>query len=97
MLKLFLFILPCLLHAVSVSGKYLLDEEGRQLLLRGVNLSGAAKLPDPFTKSFIDRPIKLQEADEHFERIRNLGMNHIRFLVTWEAIEGRGPGLYDEE
>jgi hypothetical protein len=96
MLKLFLFILPCLLHAVSVSGKYLLDEEGRQLLLRGVNLSGAAKLPDPFTKSFIDRPIKLQEADEHFERIRNLGMNHIRFLVTWEAIEGRGPGLYDE-
>ena len=85
------------------------DAYGRCVLLRGVNLGGSSKLPavpdgathlpeslDPTrTISFIGRPFPLEQADEHFGRLRAWGFNVLRLLTTWEAIEHAGPGRYD--
>ena len=96
MLQYLLFV-PLIFLSVTTSKKKLYDEEGRELLLRGVNLSGIAKHPQPNCQSFVGRPFYLDEAKEHLKRIQELGMNHIRFITTWEAIEGKGPKVYDEE
>ena len=47
--------------------------------------------------SFVGRPFALDEADVHFTRLRAYGCSLIRLIVTWEAVEHRGPGEYDEE
>ena len=95
---------------IYIQGAWLKDEFGRTRLLRGVNLGGSSKLPttpDGATYraegfyahrevSFVGRPFPLQEADEHFARLKAWGFTFLRLLVTWEAIEHAGPGLYDE-
>jgi hypothetical protein len=74
-----------------------------------MNLGGGTKLPStPFgathqgdrffdhrNVSFVDRPFPLEEADEHFNRLRSWGFTFLRLTVTWEAIEHSGPGIYD--
>lgn len=47
--------------------------------------------------SFVGRPFPIEDAEEHFQRIKSCGYNMIRYLVTWEAIEHLGPGEYDED
>jgi len=96
---------------MRISNNTFIDDEGRTLILRGVNLGGDSKIPfcppgsevDPnFLNrqnkvSFVGRPFPLEEAEIHFKRLKNAGMTFLRFLVTWEAIEHEGPGIYDEE
>ena len=90
-------------------GPWFLDRQGRRVLLRGVNLAGSSKYPvnapthvtgdfyDASNISFVGRPFPLAHADEHFARLRAWGLTFVRLLVTWEAVEHKGPGIYDEE
>lgn len=94
-----------------IDGSWFKDEYGRTYHLRGVNLGGSSKLPtrpngathlrDGFYNhrdvSFVGRPFPLDEADEHFARLKHWGLTFVRFLVTWEAVEHAGPGIYDQE
>lgn len=94
---------------LNVDGIYFRDGSGRQVMLRGVNLSGATKMPpneptqiaNNFSRhrevSFVGRPFPREEAREHLARLRHWGFNVLRFLTTWEAIEHQGPGQYDTE
>lgn len=96
---------------LRVDGDTFRDREGREVILRGINLDGTAKypkspdipsyVPDGFydgdNVSFVGRPFALDEAHIHFERLRAWGYNNIRYIFTWEAIEARGPKKYDEE
>ena len=94
---------------IDISGDCFIDREGRHVILRGVNLGGDCKipypdggthLPDDFSghasARFVGRPFPLDEADAHLARIARWGFNTLRLLVTWEAIEHEGPGIYDE-
>ncbi|KAJ1565083.1 hypothetical protein HK405_013191, partial [Cladochytrium tenue] len=87
------------------------DQHGRALVLRGVNVAGHSKLPtrpngsshlaegffDHRAVSFVGRPFREDEIDEHFMRLRAWGLTFVRLIVTWESIEHEGPGIYDEE
>jgi len=96
---------------IHAQNTHFIDDLGRKVMLHGVNLSGSSKIPykpdgatyiregffDHRNVSFVGRPFPLNQADEHLGRLREWGFNLLRLLVTWEAIEHAGPGIYDEE
>jgi endoglycosylceramidase len=63
---------------VGTDGKHFRDEKGRLLLLHGVNVSNASKSA-PFFPQWLE--------PDHFQMLSDRGLNVIRFLVIWEAIE----------
>jgi endoglycosylceramidase len=70
----------------SVKDSFIRDPEGRAVILRGANVSGRHKEPPYFDF----------HSTAEFEAMRNdWGMNSVRFLVEWAAIEPE-RGVYDE-
>lgn len=97
---------------LRIDGHKFKDPQNREITLRGINVAGDSKCPkvpdvpssyvsdnfyDADNVSFVGRPFPLEEAHEHFGRLRKWGFNTIRYVFTWEAIEHAGPGIYDEE
>jgi hypothetical protein len=92
-------------HYIHTKNGAFIDNYGRTLLLRGVNLSGSDKSPvnrpsyvldelgESGGESFVGRPFNLDDgsADVHLARLRGWGFNMIRYVVTWEALEHEGP------
>ncbi|KAG8708128.1 hypothetical protein FRC09_001422 [Ceratobasidium sp. 395] len=87
------------------NSKWIIDSYGRVCLMRGANVSGGSKIPANHsaelfphghkTVTFVGRPFPLEEAPQHFARLRRWGLTFIRFNATWEAIEHERPGKYD--
>lgn len=96
---------------LSIEDGQFRDPHGRQVVLRGINVAGDAKLPsepdrpshvgddffDGDSVTFHQRPFTKADAHTHFSRIKRYGFITIRYVFTWEAIEAAGPGKYDEE
>lgn len=71
---------------LSTSGRWLIDEHGRKVVLRGVNAGGRAKMP-PFIPFDFDAASFDASDDAFFAHIAALGSNAVRLTFSWEALE----------
>jgi endoglycosylceramidase len=68
-------------------GRALVDEIGRTVILRGVNVGGRSKMP-PFMPFELDAMTDVAEkAASLMSAVRHLGANGIRLTLSWEALE----------
>lgn len=75
-------------EAPADAPRFITDDQGRALILHGLNTSGSAK-------STPDSLPELTEADVARE-YDDMGTNFVRFLIQWSAVEPR-PGEYDDD
>ncbi|MBK8173591.1 MAG: cellulase family glycosylhydrolase [Sandaracinaceae bacterium] len=72
---------------LHVSNARLRDELDREVILRGFNAGGRAKMP-PFLPFDEDASVDdAAEADAYFARIAALGANLVRLTFSWEGLE----------
>src|SRR5438552_2213237 len=77
---------PTTTKPFSVHDGFIRDVDGRAVIMRGVNISGQHKLP-PF--------FDFHQAPDYAKVRTDWGMNGIRFLVSWAALEP-APDQYDD-
>jgi uncharacterized membrane protein HdeD (DUF308 family) len=86
------------------NGSWFNDDQGRYLLFRGVNFASRTKLP-PYlpiasleTKSLSQLNLKeeIKSVEPELDRLKDLGFNIVRLLISWKAIEPRPNTNLDE-
>jgi endoglycosylceramidase len=83
-------------HRLTTRGDVFIDELGRAVILRGVNIGGRSKMP-PFLPFDIADPSEIAaKADKLMTSVRALGSNAVRLTFSWEALEST-RGTYDAE
>ncbi|MGB9736615.1 MAG: glycoside hydrolase family 5 protein, partial [bacterium] len=72
--------------ALHVDGKWIKDQYGRVIILRGINAGGDSKIPPfiPFT------------TETGAEQIKSWGLNCVRYVTVWEGLEPT-EGVYNSE
>lgn len=94
---------PDVSMALGRDGKDFIDDEGRMVLLRGVNAGGRSKMPPffpfPFAESGFPNQADAGSFDDELElyvdKIVEWGHNSVRLPFSWEAVEPV-RGEYDE-
>lgn len=88
--------LPDARLSITPAGR-LMDAEGRDVAMRGLNTGGRSKFA-PFLPFEVADPTDLQAvrdaADEYYGRLPGWGLDTVRMPFSWEALEPM-PGLYD--
>lgn len=79
------------LHAERGERPGVFDENGRQVVLRGVNLNGLAE----YARNNPDLEPALPITDETWDQIADEGFNVVRLLVSWSLLEP-APGEIDD-
>jgi endoglycosylceramidase len=79
---------------LRVDGPRLRDELGREVILRGYNAGGRAKMAPYLPFDLAAGETVAQGADRYFGRIASLGANVVRLVFSWEAYEPT-RGNYD--
>ncbi len=70
---------------IEVRGQHFVDSQGRQVILRGLNVINKSK----------KEQYRLWHQPEDFAAMHSWGMNCIRLGILWDGIEPE-PGAYDE-
>lgn len=80
-----------LLHATRGATPGIYDDQGRQVLLHGVNYNALGDY-------YIDQPeypAPILPKASDFPQMASLGINSVRLLLSWSKVEPQ-PGVYDE-
>ena len=82
---------PHELHATTGPDARIVDELGRTVLLRGINVNQLAE----YAQNHPDHAPTLPLTEDDFDRIAAMGFDVVRLLVSWSRLEPT-PGAFDE-
>ncbi|HKG72133.1 MAG TPA: cellulase family glycosylhydrolase, partial [Nitrososphaeraceae archaeon] len=86
------------------NGSWFNDDQGRYLLFRGVNFASRTKLA-PYLPiapleiknlSQLNLKEEIKSVEPELDRLKDLGFNIVRLLISWKAIEPRPNTNFDE-
>ncbi len=81
---------------LRTEGRWIVDSEGRVVILRGINVSERSKYPPFFPGTGYGDSYTEANTSSVTALIRSWGMNAVRFLIIWEAIEPEPDAFNDK-